>query len=76
MKKGDIVKITKVSDDTFGGMHPNGINPGYEKTGVLINPPKVGNKCIVGTLTTSDVVEIISETRFKTIFSTYDIVPA
>ena len=76
MKKGDIVKITKISDNSFGGFHPNGINEGYEKTGVLINPPKVGNKCIVGTFTTSDVIAIISETRFKTVFSTYEIVPA
>ena len=44
MKK---VKLIKISDDIFGGNHPNGINEGYVKHGFEIEPPTIGNRYFV-----------------------------
>lgn len=67
--------ITKLSDDKFNGKHPNFIDKGYTSNGVVMMKPMVGYPCIVGSLRTSTVTEIVSETKkkivFKTLNSTY-----
>lgn len=68
-----IVKITKIKDTKFDGNHPNEINEGYTKQGILYNPPKVGESVRVGSLLTSTVTEIINNDLFKTENSVYKI---
>ena len=69
--------ITKLSDDKFNGQHPNNINSGYTKTINVEELPsiEVGVYYYFGSLRTSTVTEIISQTddkiKFKTINSTY-----
>lgn len=82
MKKGDIVMLTKLSDDKFGGIHPNFIDAGYVQIGKLVDDVEVGKRCNVVNerrlhdwLSTSKVTEIIDEQIFKTENSTYKIVP-
>lgn len=69
------VKITKLSDDHFEGNHPNGINTGFVKEGIIFDKPKVGEMFHVGFsgFHTSKVTDIIDENTFKTIYSTYKI---
>lgn len=68
-----IVKLTKLSDDKFGGKHPNGIHQGYVKKGILIQKPEIGKRCIINDFATSIVTEIINDSTFKTLYSTYQI---
>jgi hypothetical protein len=69
--------ITKLSDDKFNGQHPNDINNGYTETINVEELPsiEVGVSYYFGSLRTSTVTEIISQTddkiEFKTINSTY-----
>jgi len=76
MKKGDLIKLTKVSDDFFNGNHPNGIYEGYTRIGELQDDITVGKRChIVHPLTgeylsTSDVVSFDGEFMITT-YSTY-----
>lgn len=77
-KRGETVKITKLSDnDTCSyvpGHHPNGINTGYEKIGRLIEPITKGHGVYLGLgFSTSPVVEIVSKNCFKTRNSVYEI---
>lgn len=77
-KRGETVKITKLSDnDTCSyvpGHHPNGINTGYEKIGRLIEPITKGHRVYLGLgFSTSPVVEIVSKNCFKTRNSVYEI---
>ncbi len=67
------IKLTKISDDEFNGQHPNGINEGYTKTGDMLVPPTVGERFWLGRFSTSPVVKVISKTKFKTVYSTYQI---
>ena len=69
--QGDRVKIVKVSDDVFGGKHPNGIDEGFSTEGILYFPPEVGKCCLIGNLRTSTVKEIVDDSVFKTRNSTY-----
>lgn len=59
------VKITKV-EDKYEGLHPNGINPGYTKTGYATGDVIVGSCAFIGTLRTSTVQEIIDQNTFRT----------
>ena len=69
-----IARITKVSDDRFGGNHPNGINEGYVTQGIVKGKPVIGERYYVGVgFSTSIVTNIISKTMFKTLYSTYRI---
>lgn len=74
MKK---VKLTKLTDDFFkqiGELHPNGINEGYVRTGVEIEPPTIGERYYVGhDFSTSPVVKINDDGTIKTTYSTYSI---
>lgn len=63
-------KLTKVSDEKFGGDHPNGVNPGYTKEGIILQHPKVGNRAMVGSVMTSRVTEIVSEDNTEVMFKT------
>lgn len=77
MKKGDKVIITKLSDDVFNGNHPNMINEGYQKIGVIDELPEIGKRFLLkglhlgSYLHTSVITEIIDENTFKTENSTY-----
>jgi hypothetical protein len=71
------VKVTKLRDcdDPFKANH---IAPGYERTGILLEPPKVGECFWVGSgWRTSVVQEIIDEKTFRTYNSiyTWEIIP-
>jgi hypothetical protein len=73
LKPAKKVRITKVSDDVFGGAHPNGITEGYVREGILWQAPEIGVSCMVGDFYTSVITEIVDETTFKTRNSTYKI---
>lgn len=72
-----MAKLTKLSDDKFGGSHPNGVNKGYVKV-IRETPdtPIVGQGYIFGSLITSVVTEVLPQVDdkhliFKTENSTY-----
>lgn len=80
--KGELIKfkLTKVTDDYFGGTHPNGIDEGWSQICESESLPKVKFSWYMSTeqynmFATSAVTEIISETPeggvFKTLNSTY-----
>ena len=82
MKKGDKIKLTKLSDDKFDGKHPNFINEGFVISGSLINDLTIGeplfmdcdeNEYHFNWFHTSVVEKIINENTFKTKNSTYRI---
>lgn len=73
IKPAKKARLTKISDNRFGGNHPNGINEGYTKEGIMWNDPIVGQSFYLGNLATSVVTEIIDENTFKTQNSTYKI---
>lgn len=64
------VRITKISDDSFSGKHPNGINEGYVKEGLEIEPPTIGMRYWLGNFSTSPIIKIMKG-KFKTVYSTY-----
>jgi hypothetical protein len=66
-------RLTKISDNAFDGKHPNKINVGYVKEGIVFQEPLVGQSCCIGSLCTSEVTEVIDENNFKTLNSTYRI---
>lgn len=70
--------IIKQSDDKFNGNHPNGIFEGYRQKGRFLNFPTINQYFYIGSLRTSPVTEIISETDeeiiFKTLNSTYKLI--
>lgn len=65
------VRLRKVSDDFFKGKHPNDVNAGYVKIGLIKEGPVVGKQFRIDSFHTSLVTEIITENIFKTLFSTY-----
>ena len=68
------VRLEKLSDDTFNGIHPNGINTGYTRIGYINKMPTLGERFYIdGTFSTSPVVSIIDNNTFKTTYSTYKI---
>lgn len=81
VKKGQGVKLYKLSDDVFEGFHPNLIDEGYTQVGILTEDVEIGKRCNVqgrtfhDWLTTSTVTNIIDEETFKTKNSTYKITP-
>lgn len=75
MKKGDFVKITKISDERFNNNHPNNINEGYIKIGFLLDDIKLFESIHIGCLRTSYVEEILDENTFRTHNSIYKVVP-
>jgi hypothetical protein len=66
-------RITKLEDTKFNGKHPNKINVGYVKEGILWQAPIVGQSCCVGSICTSVVTELINEGSFRTENSVYQI---
>lgn len=66
-------RLIKLSDDAFGGKHPNGVNEGHCASGIT-EGPVVGERCYVGSFSTSIVTKIINEDTFKSTYSTYRII--
>ena len=81
MKKGDLVKLQKISDDEFEGKHPNQIYRNHTVYGEIYKDLEVGAPLYLNGVTgdshgffyTSTVKEIIDENTFKTKNSTYRI---
>ena len=81
MKKGDFVKVVKLSDDKYDWFHPNGVFRGYTVYGEIENPPIEGEALLIvkakgdahGWFHTSVITEIVDENTFKTLNSTYHI---
>jgi len=79
---GDVYELQKTIDTfaNIGELHPNGIDKGYTVVGTFANPPTIGERFIIrGSrlteyLNTSPVIEIVSETEFKTENSTYTLI--
>lgn len=71
--KSSLVRLTKISDDVFNRKHPNGIIEGIEIMGILAFPIEVGQNVVLDNFYTSNVTEIINESTFKTLNSTYKI---
>ena len=75
IEAGDIIKLTKISDNKFDGNHPNGIIEGTERIGVLAIPIEVGESVMITGIfdyfITSTVTEIIDDHTIKTKNSTY-----
>jgi hypothetical protein len=70
--------ITKISDDVFNNNHPNNINEGYSQELIIIETLPIitlDKPYYFGSLRTSTVTEIISQTddkiEFKTMNSKY-----
>lgn len=75
IRLNNLGRLTKLSDDKFDGEHPNGVSAGNEYTGFIIQPPLVGQSCILVGFYTSTVTEILdvseNNVTFKTLNSTY-----
>lgn len=65
-----MAKLEKISDDVFNGEHPNGINAGFIKEGNIYGELIVARMFMVGSLRTSHVTEIVSDTGHVVIFKT------
>ena len=59
--------LTKVSDDVFGGKHPNFIDEGYTTIGFKTDII-VGESYYFGDLRTSIVTEILSDSEKESVF--------
>lgn len=65
------MRVEKLSDDKFGGKHPNGVNSGYVSEGAVL-VFEVGYGLYMQGLRTSPITEINEEEgTFKTANSTY-----
>lgn len=72
MSKCKTVKLTKLKDNRFNTRHPNGINEGYVKEGIMVALPKIGERFYVNDFSTSLVLSEIDENGiFETINSVY-----
>jgi hypothetical protein len=71
-EKSKIVILTKLTDNTFDGNHPNGIYEGHIEKGIEHFPPTIGERYRVGMFfSTSPVKKINNDGTFNTIYSTY-----
>lgn len=79
LKKSELklIILDKLSDDAFNGNHPNNIQQGYTKRGLMLVPPIVGQRFWLDNFSTSVVTKILKTTnksiKFKTLYSTYKI---
>lgn len=79
MKKGNRVRVTKISDDKFNGEHPNGIYEGFSIEGTLVFDVDVGKPIVLDKVDhdewewfhTSTLTDIIDEHTVKTLNSIY-----
>lgn len=71
IKHDKIVRITKIIDHEFNGNHPNGINTGFIKQGVEVEPPQIGERYYVGLNFSTSPVTKITKGTIKTTYSTY-----
>jgi hypothetical protein len=66
------IKITKLSDDTFEGNHPNNVYAGTVSEGFVTKMPEIGERYSVGSFLTSMVTQTLDkDSVFKTLYSTY-----
>jgi hypothetical protein len=71
MKIIKLVKLVEVDN----AIHPNNIPVDYERYGLYVGHPVIGERfCIGYFFSTSTVTEIIDETTFKTLNSIYNII--
>lgn len=68
---GKYVELVKVSDDMFEGVHPNGINVGYEKNGSAVFDLEVNYSFKVESLKLDDRQSLMTTSRVEKIIS-YD----
>lgn len=68
------VKIKKLEDLIYEGQHPNSINVGYEKEGILFVPVTIGWRTKIQDFSTSPVIKIIDKNHFQTENSIYEII--
>ena len=81
MKKGDYVKLQKISDDRFDGRHPNFIDVGHTVYGRVLEDLEVAKRFRLVDVKgdsncyfyTSNVLKIIDENTFITLNSTYKV---
>lgn len=59
-------QLIKTQDNAFNGQHPNAIDVGYERRGIIFTPPVVGQYCAVGGLRTSLVTAVEKVNEFHT----------
>jgi len=73
LKGHQLYKLTKVSDDKFNGNHPNLIDEGYITIGCINKKPTIGERFEMfnSYFISSTVTEVLGETIFKTLNSTY-----
>lgn len=65
------IKITKLKE-LPDALHPNNIQEGFEKVGIMLKEPTIGERFYVGgSWSTSGVQEIIDSNTFKTYSSIY-----
>ena len=80
MKTEQRYKLKKLSDDYFEGNHPNQIYEGHTNIGTILKHPTIGERFVItgrgfnDFLSTSIVEKIIDDTKFKTTYSTYELV--
>lgn len=83
IKKGDYIKLQKITDDVFNGRHPNNINKNHIVYGTMYNDITVGEALFLSAVSgdshgffhTSIITEIIDTNNFRTMNSTYHIEP-
>jgi hypothetical protein len=68
------IKLIKLNDNMFNGKHPNNINEGFTREGVMIYPPTIGEAFWLESFHTSVVTKIVSDDTFQTLNSTYRII--
>lgn len=70
MPKIRLTKLKEVDDPT----HPNNIEEGYFREGLMVADPEVGKPFIVGfNFKTSIVREVMEDNKFRTLNSIYQI---
>lgn len=69
--------LTKIEDTEFNSNHPNGINNGYTKEGIMTELPIIGRPYRFDILITSVVTDVVTITEdiieFRTLNSLYRI---
>lgn len=71
---GTLGTVIKLKDEKFDGSHPNNINEGYSKKGYFKERPTVGQRFNIGNFSSSQVIELLEDGKFRTLNSIYQLV--